>query len=71
MRRRGAQRRNRRLAQLAAWFETFWWCKCSYSNIAAYRCYYCGSRPPRSLRAELNAMARPLGPAGDEQRVSA
>ncbi len=56
MRRRAVERRNRRLAQLARWFETFWWCKCNYSNIATYRCYHCGARPPRHLRAELKAV---------------
>ncbi|MDQ4090372.1 MAG: hypothetical protein M3163_08730 [Actinomycetota bacterium] len=44
------ERRERRLLQLARWFETFWWCECDYHNIAAYRCYHCGARPPRRLR---------------------
>lgn len=56
MRRRGAERRAHRLAQLARWLETFWWCKCDYNNIATYRCYHCGARPPRRLRAELRDM---------------
>jgi len=46
----------RRLIQLARWFETFWWCKCSYSNIATLRCYHCGARPPRQLRAEVESI---------------
>jgi hypothetical protein len=52
----------RRLAQLARWVETFWSCKCDYNNIATYRCYHCGARPPRTLRAELEATARCGGP---------
>jgi hypothetical protein len=59
MKRRVAERRHRRLIELARWFETFWWCRCSYSNIAAFRCFYCGARPPRRLRAEV--AARPDG----------
>jgi hypothetical protein len=47
------------MVELARWFETFWWCRCSYSNIAAFRCFYCGARPPRRLRAEV--AARPDG----------
>jgi hypothetical protein len=54
MRRRAAERRSRRLDQLARWLETFWWCRCDYNNIATYRCYHCGARPPRRLRAELD-----------------
>ena len=50
MRRRAVERRERRLLQLARWFETFWWCECDYHNIATYRCYHCGARPPRRLR---------------------
>lgn len=59
MRRRAIERRERRLLQLARWFETFWWCKCDYNNIAAYRCYHCGARPPRKLRAEVAALPAP------------
>lgn len=59
MRRRVSERRERRLLQLARWFETFWWCKCDYHNIAAYRCYHCGARPPRSLRARVASMTVP------------
>ncbi len=54
----------RRLAQLARWFETFWWCKCDYHNIATYRCYHCGARPPRRLRAEVRAIASGDAEAG-------
>jgi hypothetical protein len=43
----------RRLLQLARWLETFWWCQCNYSNVATLRCYQCGRRPPRRLRAEV------------------
>lgn len=52
----------RRVTQLARWFETFWWCKCDYNNIATYRCYHCGARPPRRLRAELLALPCPEEP---------
>ena len=41
--------------ELARWFETFWWCTCNYNNIAALRCFHCGARPPRRLRAEVAA----------------
>ena len=53
MRQRRADRRMRRLMQLARWLETFWWCQCSYSNVATLRCYHCGRRPPRHLRARV------------------
>jgi hypothetical protein len=43
----------RRLMQLARWLETFWCCQCNYSNVATLRCYQCGRRPPRQLRAEV------------------
>jgi len=43
----------RRLTELARWFETMWWCRCDYTNIATFRCYHCGSRPPRRLRAQV------------------
>ena len=56
MKRRADERRERRLLQVARWFETFWWCKCDYHNIATYRCYHCGARPPRRLRAEVASM---------------
>ena len=59
----GAERRRRRTEQLAQWFETFWWCRCDYNNIATYRCYHCGARPPRSLQAELRATPRAGEPA--------
>jgi hypothetical protein len=51
----------RRLLQLARWFETFWWCRCNYSNIAALRCYACGARPPKRLRAEIASTPLPEG----------
>ena len=59
-----AERRTHRLTQLAQWFETFWWCRCDYNNIATYRCYHCGARPPRRLRAEVRAMASGSSEAG-------
>lgn len=59
MRGKGSQRRRRQLAPLARWFEIFWWCRCNYTNIAAYRCYHCGARPPRRLRAEVASMPLP------------
>ena len=43
------------MIELARWFETFWWCRCNYSNIATLRCHYCGRRPSRRLRAEVAA----------------
>lgn len=49
----------RRLAELARWFDTLWWCRCDYNNIATFRCYHCGSRPPRRLRAQLGAPVAP------------
>lgn len=40
-----------RKRHLALWLESFWWCDCNYHNVATYRCYCCGSRPPKALRA--------------------
>jgi hypothetical protein len=59
MRRRANERRERRLLQLARWIETLWWCKCDYNNVAAYRCFHCGARPPRRLRAQMAAITVP------------
>jgi hypothetical protein len=28
----------------------FWPCRCAYSNVASYRCYYCGKRAPVEVR---------------------
>jgi hypothetical protein len=39
----------------ARWLEMLWRCPCEYSNVATYRCYGCGSRPPRELRAQVAA----------------
>ena len=25
-------------------------CRCRYSNVASYRCYYCGTRAPAEVR---------------------
>lgn len=48
--------RHRRWADVAArWLEMLWRCPCQYSNVATYRCYGCGSRPPRELRQRVAA----------------
>jgi hypothetical protein len=39
-----------------------WMCRCCYTNVAAIRCYYCGSRPPRRLRAEIKSIYRAKEP---------
>ncbi len=59
MRRMASERRRRQLALLARWFEIFWWCRCNYCNVATYRCYHCGARPPRRLRNEVEATPLP------------
>lgn len=61
----------RRLIQLARWFETFWWCKCNYSNIATFRCYHCGRRPPRQLRAQVESIPVPEIPSLRRDTVDA
>jgi hypothetical protein len=48
------------MIELARWFETFWWCRCNYSNIAAFRCHYCGRRPSRRLRADVASQPNAL-----------
>ena len=58
MRRMASERRRRQLARLARWFDIFWWCRCNYGNVATYRGYHCGARPPRHLRSEVAAISR-------------
>lgn len=31
-------------------------CDCHYHNVVAFRCYGCGARPPRQIRALLKAL---------------
>jgi hypothetical protein len=52
------RRQWRRLA--ARWVELLWSCPCEYNNIATYRCYGCGARPPREVRAFLASIPMPL-----------
>lgn len=40
----------------ARWLALLWRCPCEYANVATYRCYSCGSRPPRTLREQMAAM---------------
>ena len=70
MRRNGSTRRQRSLEQLAAWLDTFWWCDCDYHNVASLRCYGCGARPSRRLRA-LMAKRTHTSPRRLEERVPA
>lgn len=59
-----SRRLRRRWVYLAArWIEILWWCPCDYNNIATYRCYYCGARPPREIRDLLRAIPIPERPA--------
>ena len=57
------RRRWRRLA--ARWVELLWSCPCEYNNIATYRCYACGARPPREVRAFLATVPMPALPVED------
>jgi hypothetical protein len=43
------------VAVASRWIEMLWRCRCEYTNIASYRCYGCGSRPPRQLRQAVVA----------------
>jgi hypothetical protein len=63
-------RRQRRIERLAHWVETLWACKCAYTNVAAYRCHGCGARPPRRLRAKIQAPWPVEEPADVEQPAS-
>jgi hypothetical protein len=51
------RRRWRRLA--ARWVELLWSCPCEYTNVATYRCYGCGARPPREVRTFLATVPMP------------
>jgi hypothetical protein len=59
-----AERVRRRWARYAAWIEVLWSCRCDYTNVASYRCYFCGSRPPRELRDALEPVAAARAPEG-------
>ena len=37
-------------SEFARWLGIFWFCRCHYSNVASYRCYYCGKRAPAEVR---------------------
>jgi hypothetical protein len=37
------------------WLEEFWSCDCDYHNVASFRCYGCGARPPRAVCARVAA----------------
>ena len=37
-------------SEVARWLNIFWYCRCRYSNVASYRCYYCGKRAPAEVR---------------------
>ncbi len=37
-------------SEVARWLGVFWFCRCRYSNVASYRCYYCGKRAPAEVR---------------------
>ncbi len=59
-------------AEVARWLGIFWPCRCRYSNVGTYRCYYCGSRAPAkvrtlvadTLRAADKVVVTPRVPAG-------
>lgn len=42
--------RRRWIEVRARWVEILWCCSCDYHNIATFRCYFCGAKPPRELR---------------------
>ncbi len=68
------RRQWKRLA--ARCLEVLWSCPCEYNNVATYRCYGCGSRPPREVRDYLRSIPVPalVGPVreGDvrERRIA-
>jgi hypothetical protein len=37
----------------ARWLGVLWFCRCRYSNVATYRCYYCGKRAPVEIRHQV------------------
>ncbi len=43
-------RRAEEWTEVARWLGVFWFCRCHYSNVASYRCYYCGKRAPAEVR---------------------
>jgi len=47
---RGFVKRAENWTEVARWLGVFWACRCRYSNVASYRCYYCGSRAPADVR---------------------
>ena len=47
---RGFARRAEAWTEVARWLGVFWFCRCRYSNVATYRCYYCGKRAPAEVR---------------------
>ncbi len=46
-------RRAEEWAEVARWLGIYWPCRCRYSNVASYRCYYCGSRAPAAVRTRV------------------
>jgi|1186.fasta_scaffold19927_2 hypothetical protein len=68
MKHKGSRRRQRRLEQLARWLEELWSCDCAYHNVASFRCYGCGARPPRPPR---RACAQVVGEAAIEDEDQA
>lgn len=61
------ERKRQWVAIASRWIEMLWRCRCQYTNVATFRCYGCGSRPPRELRAAVSATVQaelaPLEPA--------
>ena len=53
MRRKASVRGGGQTAASDEWYGTSWSCACEYSNVGTERCYFCGSRAPRGLRAEV------------------
>ena len=52
-------RQLRRVMDLVRWLDVLWSCHCEYNNISTARCLFCGSRPPRQLRVEVEAKPVP------------
>ena len=55
MGRKGSEGRRARKAKGHS-VEGSWLCRCSYTNVSTGRCYFCGARPPRTVRAEIGVV---------------
>ena len=51
-----ARRRRHTCAHTVEELQAHWMCDCHYHNVVAFRCYGCGARPPRRVRAMLRSL---------------